>query len=50
MLELDSWLETAKLAALKGGQHLLENQGEKLEVLLNQGRDIKLQLDIDNIF
>jgi len=47
MLELDSWLETAKLAALKGGQHLLENQGEKLEVLLNQGRDIKLQLDID---
>ena len=47
MLELDSWLETAKLAALKGGQHLLENQGEKLEVLLNQGRDIKLQLDVD---
>jgi myo-inositol-1(or 4)-monophosphatase len=47
MLELDSWLEIAKSAALKGGQHLLDNQGKKLKILLNQGRDIKLQLDAD---
>ena len=47
MFKLDSWLEIAKLAALKGGQHLLENQGKEPEVLLNQGRDIKLQLDVD---
>jgi myo-inositol-1(or 4)-monophosphatase len=47
MLELDAWLEIAKSAALKGGKYLLENQGKELKILLNQGRDIKLQLDID---
>ena len=47
MLELDTWLEIAKSAALKGGKYLLENQGKELKILLNQGRDIKLQLDID---
>ena len=47
MIELDTWLEIAKLAALDGGNYLLANQGEDLEVLLNEGRDIKLQLDTD---
>jgi len=47
MLELDSWIEIAKSAALAGGKHLLANQGKDLEILLNKGRDIKLQLDID---
>ena len=47
MLELDAWLEIAKSAALKGGKYLLENQGKELKILFNQGRDIKLQLDID---
>jgi myo-inositol-1(or 4)-monophosphatase len=47
MLELDAWLEVAKSAALKGGKYLLENQGKELKILFNQGRDIKLQLDID---
>ena len=47
MIELDTWLEIAKSAALDGGNYLLANQGEDLEVLLNEGRDIKLQLDTD---
>ena len=47
MLELDAWLEIAKSAALKGGKYLLENQGQELTILLNEGRDIKLQLDTD---
>ena len=47
MIELDTWLEIAKSAALDGGNYLLANQGEDLEVLLNEGRDIKLQLDMD---
>ena len=47
MLELDAWLEIAKSAALKGGKYLLENQGQELKILLNKGRDIKLQLDTD---
>jgi len=47
MIELDTWLEIAKSAALDGGNYLLANQGEDLEVLLNKGRDIKLQLDTD---
>ena len=47
MLELDTWLEIAKSAALRGGKYLLENQYKELKVLLNEGRDIKLQLDAD---
>ncbi|MDC1326638.1 inositol monophosphatase [Gammaproteobacteria bacterium] len=47
MLELDICLEIAKSAALKAGKYLLENQGKELKILLNQGRDIKLQLDFD---
>ena len=47
MIELDTWLEIAKSAALDGGNYLLANQGEDLEVLLSEGRDIKLQLDTD---
>jgi|TARA_B110000240_G_scaffold190846_1_gene232581 myo-inositol-1(or 4)-monophosphatase len=47
MLKLDSWLEIAKSAALKGGKYLLENQSNEQKILLNQGRDIKLQLDAD---
>ena len=47
MLELDSWLEIAKSSALVGGKYLLENQGEDLDILVNEGMDIKLQLDTD---
>ena len=47
MLELDIYLEIAKSAALEGGQYLLENQNKEQKILLNKGRDIKLQLDAD---
>ena len=47
MLELDSLLNIAKSAALLGGDFLHKQQGTDLRVLLNEGRDIKLQLDID---
>jgi len=47
MSDLDKWLNIAKSAALSGGQYLLENQENDLEVLLNSGRDIKLRIDID---
>ena len=47
MLDLDSCLKTAKSAALLAGDFLLKAQGKDLEVLLNTGRDLKLQLDID---
>ena len=47
MLDLESCLKTAKSAALLAGEFLLKAQGKDLEVLLNTGRDLKLQLDID---
>jgi len=47
MLELDSWLDIAKSAAIKAGKYLLANQGKDLHILLDEGRDIKLQLDMD---
>ena len=47
MIELDSCMETAKSAAMLAGEFLKSNQREDLNILLNQGRDIKLQLDVD---
>jgi myo-inositol-1(or 4)-monophosphatase len=47
MLEIDSLLETAKSAALLAGKHLKKQQNQDLEILLNAGRDIKLQVDVD---
>ena len=47
MLELNSCIEIAKTAALKGGEFLLSNADNDLKILFNQGRDIKLQLDTD---
>jgi len=45
--DLNKLLEAAKSAALIAGKHLLENQNKELEILLNAGRDIKLQIDMD---
>ncbi|MDA9660095.1 inositol monophosphatase [Pseudomonadota bacterium] len=47
MIKIDSLLETAKSAALLAGKHLKQQQNKDLEILLNKGRDIKLQVDID---
>ncbi len=47
MLDLDQCLIIAKSAALLAGDFLLNAKGANQEVLLNEGRDIKLQLDID---
>lgn len=47
MINLDSCLETAKSAALIAGEYIKNQQKKDLEILLNEGRDIKLQVDVD---
>jgi myo-inositol-1(or 4)-monophosphatase len=47
MLQLDSSLEIAKSAALLAGEYIKDQQNQDLKILLNEGRDIKLQVDID---
>lgn len=47
MLDFDHCLQIAKSAALLAGEFLLKAQGKDLTILLNEGRDLKLQLDID---
>ena len=47
MIDLNQSLQTAKSAALLAGEFLSKSQGSDLNVLLNEGRDLKLQLDID---
>ena len=47
MLELNTCLEIAKSAAMLAGKFLKKNRTADLKILLNQGRDIKLQLDLD---
>ena len=47
MLQLDSCLEIAKSAALLAGEYIKDQQNQDIEIILNEGRDIKLQLDID---
>ena len=47
MLQVDSYLEIAKSAALLAGAYIKDQQNKDLEILLNEGRDIKLQVDVD---
>jgi len=47
MLQIDSYLEIAKSAALLAGAYIKDQQNKDLEILLNEGRDIKLQIDVD---
>ena len=47
MLQLDSCLEIAKSAALLAGKYIKDRHNQDLEILLNEGRDIKLQIDVD---
>ena len=47
MIDFVKSLQIAKSAALLAGDFLLKSQGSDLNILLNEGRDLKLQLDID---
>ncbi len=47
MIDLHQSLEIAESAALLAGEFLLKSKSTDLKVLLNEGRDLKLQLDID---
>ena len=47
MIDLDQSLQIAKSAALLAGEFLQESKGSNLKVLQSEGRDLKLQLDID---
>ena len=47
MIDLDQSLEIAQSAALLAGEFLLKSKSTDLKVLKNDGRDLKLQLDID---
>ena len=47
MIDFNQSLQIAKSAALLAGDFLLKAQGSDLKILLNQDRDLKLQLDID---
>ena len=47
MIDFNEPLQIAKSAALLAGDFLLKAQGSNLKILLNEGRDLKLQLDID---
>ena len=45
--ELGRLLELAKSVSLEAGKFLFKNKGNKQEILLSKGRDIKLKLDLD---
>ena len=45
--ELGFFLKIAKSAAMKAGKFLYQHIGVEQTILLNEGRDIKLQLDAD---
>ena len=47
MIDFDHCLNIAKSAALLGGEFLSQARGQDIKVLLNKGRDIKLQIDLD---
>ena len=47
MLDLPNLLDIAKDAALLAGKYLQDNQSQELQILLNSGRDVKLQIDQD---
>ena len=47
MLQIDSYIDIAKSAALLAGTYIKDQQNKDLEILLNKGRDIKLKVDVD---
>ena len=47
MLQIDTYIDIAKSAALLAGAYIKDQKNKDLEILLNEGRDIKLKVDID---
>lgn len=47
MFEFASFLEIAKSAAKRGGKFIEDNKDQDQQILFDQGRDIKLQIDQD---
>lgn len=47
MINFDECLDIAKSAASSAGEFLSRAQGQDVEILLNHGRDLKLQIDFD---
>ena len=47
MLQIDSYIDIAKSAALLAGTYIKDQKNKDLEILLNEGRDIKLKVDVD---
>ena len=47
MLDLDFCLKIAKSASVLAGEYLKRQQTKNLKILLNEERDLKLQIDID---
>ena len=47
MLDLDFCLKIAKSASVLAGEYLKKQQTKNLKILLNEERDLKLQIDID---
>lgn len=47
MLQIDTYIEIAKSAALLAGAYIKDQQNQDLEILFNEGRDIKLKVDVD---
>ncbi|MDA8526754.1 inositol monophosphatase [Gammaproteobacteria bacterium] len=47
MLKLDPLLDIAKSAALLAGEYISDQKNKDLEILFNEDRDIKLQVDVN---
>ena len=47
MIDFNYSLEIAKSAALLAGEFILKSKATNLKILLNEARDLKLQLDLD---
>ena len=47
MIDFNHSLEIAKSAALLAGEFILKSKATNLKILLNEARDLKLQLDLD---
>ena len=47
MIDFNHSLEIAKSAALLAGEFIIKSKATNFKILLNEARDLKLQLDLD---